>query len=331
MTTPVRPTGAPLVCHDATADRTVLVAPGRRDRPDDAALAGAAGRDPRQAAAWCPFCAGNEPRTPPAVDRAPADPAADWHARIVPNRYPVVGHAPGAAAGPAGRLAHGVHDVLVESAAHLTSVLAVPPAGWHDAWELCRRRLAALAARSDLAWGTVFKNSGPLAGASLEHVHSQIVALDFVPPAIRSKAAAAERAPDAFAALLRAAGDEGRVVVEDDGLVALVPPAPRQPLETWIVPREGGPQFHAAGPRAVAALARLTQDAVGRLARVAPGADYNWWLHAAPFRSAGPWCWHLEILPRLTPLAGFELGTGCHISTHAAAESAALLRGAAGG
>jgi hypothetical protein len=84
------------------------------------------------------------------------------------------------------RPAHGVHDVVIEAADHVRSILAVDPAHWRDVWELCRQRLAALADRSDLAWATVFKNSGPRAGASLEHLHSQLIALDFVPPVIEA-------------------------------------------------------------------------------------------------------------------------------------------------
>jgi UDPglucose--hexose-1-phosphate uridylyltransferase len=144
---------------------------------------------------------------------------------------------------------------------------------------------------------------------------------------------AAVGAADAFGALLRHAGAEGRIVAEAGDLVALVPPAPRQPFETWILPREPEPHFHAAARSRADALADLTRLVVGRLDRLAPGADYNWWLHQAPFARRAPaaggrWHWHLEILPRLSGLAGFELGTGCHITTAGAAVSAQRLRDA---
>jgi UDPglucose--hexose-1-phosphate uridylyltransferase len=327
-TDPVSAASGPRIHHDPLAARRVFVAPDRADRPSEADLA--AGDD----GAGCPFCAGNESATPPDVLRAPADRARAWQSRIVPNRYPVaVAPPPGAAALNTGggfvRAAHGVHDVVIESAAHEHSVLAVEPAAWRDVWELCRLRLAMLGDRGDLAWATIFKNSGPAAGASLAHLHSQIVAIDFLPPALEAKMIAAER--ESFAALLAAASAEGRIVREQDGLVALVPHAPRQPYETWIVPRDPAPHLHAAPAGHVAALADLTRWFVARLAAVAPGADYNWWLHQWPFAghvSARPdWHWHLEILPRLAPLAGFELGTGCHITTMMPAESARRLRG----
>ncbi|MFM7107079.1 MAG: DUF4921 family protein [Planctomycetaceae bacterium] len=318
---------APRVHHEPLADRRVFVAPGRAHRPDDAALGAEAG-DPRT---WCPFCAGNESRTPTASLRVPADESLPWRARIVPNRYPVavdVGGVPDDAV--ACRAAHGVHDVVVESAAHERSVLDVAPDAWRDVWDLVRRRLADLSGRGDLAWAGVFKNSGPLAGASLEHLHSQLVGLDLVPPAVAAELAAAAAASDPFGDLLAAARREGRIVREAGNLVALVPNAPRQPLETWVVPTDAEAFFHATRPGRVAALADLTRWFVARLAALAPDADYNWWLHQFPFRGheslAARWRWHLEILPRITPLAGFELATGCHISVMAPRDAARLLR-----
>ena len=111
----------PRVHHDALAARPVFVAPQRSARPDDADLA-AGGGDP---GAWCPFCAGNESRTPPHSLRTPADPALPWRARIVANGYPIVMQHAEAAAAAADRPARGVHDVVIESATHERSILAL--------------------------------------------------------------------------------------------------------------------------------------------------------------------------------------------------------------
>jgi UDPglucose--hexose-1-phosphate uridylyltransferase len=318
----------PLLHHDPLSGRLAFVAPQRAERPSDGDLGGRDdGADPRS---WCPFCAGNEDRTPAAVLRAPPDDARAWHARIVPNRYPMAIDLPAAAGDAAVRPARGVHDVVVESERHVATILAIDADAWCDVWTLCQERLSLIAARGDLAWGTVFKNSGPRAGASLEHVHSQLVALDFVPPLIEAELAAAAADTAAFTRLVDDAARTGRIVAATGGLVALSPPAPRQPFETWILPTRPAPFFHAAAHADVAALAALTRLVVGRLARVVPGADYNWWLHQAPFVGRGrpveSWHWHLEILPRLAAFAGFELGTGCHISTLPPEDAAALLR-----
>jgi UDPglucose--hexose-1-phosphate uridylyltransferase len=265
------------------------------------------------------------------VLRTPADESLPWRARIVPNHFPVaVDRGAGVAATETRRAAHGVHEVVIEAAAHERSVLAVTPDAWRDVWELVRLRLATLAGRGDLAWACVFKNSGPLAGASLEHVHSQLVGLDLVPPALADELAAAAARTDPFGELVAAARRDGRIVREHGDLVALVPHAPRQPLETWILPTTAEAFFHATTPGRCAALADLTRWFVERLARLQPTADFNWWLHQLPFTGhealAGRWHWHLEILPRFTPLAGFELATGCHISVMAPDDAARRLR-----
>jgi UDPglucose--hexose-1-phosphate uridylyltransferase len=326
---------APRRHHDPLAARTVLVAPRRAERPIELESADHGGGR----LAECPFCAGNESLTPPDILRSPDAAAVPWQARIIPNRYPLVEDLPtGSVAAEehafaaASRPAHGVHDVVIESPAHVRSILDVDAARWRDVWELCRQRLAMLACRDDLVWATIFKNSGPRAGASLEHLHSQLVALDFVPPAIAAELEAAGRAADSFAELVRQAEAEGRIVAEEGDLVALVPHAIRQPFETWIVPRAAEAWFHATSPDRVAAVAALTRRFVSQLEAIVPGADYNWWLHQAPHANCTKamlpdgWRWHLEILPRLASFAGFELGTGCHISVATPAESASLLR-----
>ena len=326
----------PHLHHDPLTARTVFAAPGRAQRPNE--LEGATIR--------CPFCAGNESLTPPDLLRSPRSAAQPWRSRIVPNSFPIVtdtaaGEPVAGLPTEAPRPATGVHEVVIESPAHVRSILAIDPTDWRDVWELCRERLATLADQRGLAWATVFKNSGARAGASLEHVHSQLVALDFVPPAILAELVVAGRTADPFGDLLRQAAAEDRIVEQAGDLVAVVPPAPRQPFETWILPRSAERYFHATTSDRVAALAALTQSLIGRLDRLLPQADYNWWLHQPPYALAvathalathagvsipARWHWHLEIMPRINGLAGFELGAGCHITTATPEDSARRLR-----
>lgn len=322
------PSRDPRVHHHALAARTVVVAPRRADRPHDLT-----GEPVSRRTAACPFCAGNESLTPPAILQVPANPGTAWHARIIPNRYPIVEPLAGPPSTGDGRPAHGVHDVVVESPAHVGSILEVEPLHWRDAWRLVRARLAMLADHGDIAWVTVFKNAGARAGASLEHLHSQLIGLDFVPPQMQAEMAAAATAADPFGDLISHATTAGRLVTTAADLVALVPPAPRQPFETWILPRSREAFLHETSDARLEALADLTRDVVGRIDRVVAGVDFNWWLHQAPYGPhaapvVGRWHWHLEILPRLANFAGFELGTGCHISTVEAATAARLLRDA---
>lgn len=322
------PARDPRVHHHALAARTVVVAPRRADRPHDLV-----GQPSSQRTGLCPFCAGNESLTPPAVLQMPGEGKGPWHARIIPNRYPIVEPLARPPSAGEDRAAHGVHEVVIESAAHVGSILDVASPPWRDAWWLVRARLAMLADRGDLAWATVFKNAGRRAGASLEHLHSQLIGLDFVPPQMQAEMAAAAAAADPFGSLIARATAAGCIVATAGDLVALVPPAPRQPFETWILPRSREAFLHDTPDDRLAALADLTQDVIGRLDRIEAGADFNWWLHQAPYGlHATPvlhcWHWHLEILPRLANIAGFELGTGCHISTLSPADSARRLRDA---
>lgn len=325
---------APRIQRDDLTGRPVFLAPGRSKRPSD--LGDPAEQPPLTA---CPFCAGNEQLTPPTVLRWPTEEAAAWHVRIVPNRYPFIEPAWRSAAqatassadhAEPARPAHGVHEVVIESPDHVASILDVPEMTWQASWLLVRDRLAALAVRPDLAWAMVFKNSGLAAGASLAHVHSQLVALDFVPPQVAAEFAAVASQPSLFADLLSRAREDGRVVARCEDLVAIVPPAARQPFEVWILPEAPEPHYHATGTSRVRSIATLTRWYVRALAEVAPGTAFNWWLHEAA-TSGRPaesrhWHWHLEMLPRHAALAGFELGTGCHVSTLAPVAAAHLLR-----
>ena len=326
---PDTPSLDPRIHHHPLAARTVVVAPRRAERPSDLDAAGTI-------AGPCPFCVGHESHTPPHVLRAPDDETMPWQARIIPNRYPIVewcGHQSKVFSVPTSRPAHGLHEVVIESAAHCRSILEVDAAAWRDVWRLIHRRLAMLDGTAGIEWATVFKNSGPMAGASLEHLHSQIVALDFVPPVMEAELAASSRPGHSFADVIEQAEASGCLVAKAGDVVALIPPAPRQPFETWILPRQPEPLFSATSPERVAAVADLTQLVIARLDAAVPGADYNWWLHQAAYggaaAAASQWHWHLEILPRLAAFAGFELGTGCHITTLSPEESARRLAPAA--
>lgn len=328
------PSCRPHLVHDPVTGRPAFVAPQRGGKPDDRALVARLGGD-AEPQGWCPFCAGNESRTPPDVLRVPADSDLPWRVRVVPNTFPITTSRPRSAAAGAPREAGGLHDVVIESPRHDRSILGIDTDAWRDVWTLCQRRLAMAADLEGVAWATVFKNSGTRAGASLEHVHSQIVGLDVVPPAITVETDAVRRDPGTFPRLIERARAAGRIIAERDGVVMLVPPAPRQPFETWLITAVPEPHLHAVSASRVAAIADLTRDLVRRLERVAPGGHYNWWLHQAAFtRSqaddlvARAWHWHLEVLPRLSELAGFEIGTGCHITTRSAEDSARMLRDA---
>jgi UDPglucose--hexose-1-phosphate uridylyltransferase len=122
--------------------------------------------------------------------------------------------------------------------------------------------------------------------------------------------------------------DGTRLVVEEDGFVAIAPFAPRFPFETWILPAVHRPSFEGLGTEEVGALARLLRDLIARLGRLFDDPPYNFALHTAPLKASEPdhFHWHLELMPKLTHLAGFELGTGFYINPTPPEDAARFLR-----
>jgi UDPglucose--hexose-1-phosphate uridylyltransferase len=313
--------------RDSLSGAWTVIAPARGLRPHDAP--GADGTLSRESTAahavpsGCPFCEGHERLTPPELDAlrpnggAPDTPG--WTVRVVPNKYPVF---------------EGGHEVIVHSPRHDRPLHAQPLDEVTEVVAMYQRRIAALCAGGAAAV-TVILNQGRVAGASLSHPHSQVFATPIVPPVLMGELEQFARHQVKYGRcllcdVLGATLDEGSRVVFDEPLVAWTPDASRGPYELRLAPRAHEPDFLQADPGAVAdALKR----ALAALAAATGDAPLNAWLHTAPCRAAeaaaGPrFHWHLESAPRLTTLAGFELGTGIGIDPLEPREAAARLRAA---
>jgi UDPglucose--hexose-1-phosphate uridylyltransferase len=292
----------------------VLLAPARAARPHDV------GRPP--AGAGCPFCPGNEAATPPETQAlrpggGPPD-SPGWLVRAVPNKFPAV--APG----------EGVHEVIVNTPRHvvrlgdLTDDEAVLAGGvWAD-------RIAAVEADPRGLWPFLFLNQGAAAGASLQHIHTQIVGLPLEPPRLLARERAFEetdRCP--VCADLAAAREDGRAVDEDGGLVAWTPAVPPLTGTLRIGPAAHLPDWTAdPGPGAAAAFLRR------QAARASEGLGaeaLNLWLHRRRRGGGDRYHWHVDLIPRLGTLAGLELGTGVIAVASSSDEIASRLRGAPAG
>ncbi len=275
----------------------------------------------RPPAAECPFCEGHEDLTPPELDALRPDGGAPdtpgWTVRVVPNKYPVF---------------EGGHEVIVHSPHHDRPLCAQPLAEVTDVVTMYQRRIAALCAGGAAAV-TVILNHGRAAGASLSHPHSQVFATPIVPPVLVGELEQFARYQTKYGRcllcdMLGATLDEGSRVVFDGPLVAWTPDASRWPYELRLAPHAHEPDFLQAEPGAVAV---ALKRALGALAAATGDGPLNAWLHAAPCAAKGadagpPFHWHLEIAPRLTTLAGFELGTGIGVDQLEPREAAARLR-----
>lgn len=306
---------------EALTGRTVIVATGRSTRPRVFTTAPRAA--PSAAPADCPFCAGHEALTPPEVwrtgDGAPDTPG--WRVRVVPNLYPIVGGA------DATEGATGAHEVIVLSPDHDRSFAALSSEQAREVMKVLRDR-----ARFHLARGhahvQVFVNQGRAAGASIEHPHAQLIALDVVPPAARAMAERFSAADDDLVvSSIERAQTEGRIVI-DGPAVAWTPYAPAAPFELALAHEGSGAQFADATDRQLDDLTPALQGALARIAAAAGDPPYNIIVHTPAAGAERGVRWWIEISPRLSVEAGFELGTGILVATVPPEHAASSLRDA---
>ncbi len=300
----------PEIRHDPITGRPVLIAPERAARAGAMLTRTAISDD----ATECPFCEGREDRTPPELLALRNDGSLEnglgWRVRAVPNRYPAV------------RDDSGEHEIIVECAQHESSLAALSVEQLADVLGVVRDRMLARRDEDRWAYAQWFKNHGPAAGASLSHSHSQLLFLPNLPPAIAAEVAAMKANSCPFCILIeREIADASRLVRLSDQFAIVTAFAGRFPYETWLLPRRHELTFDDVD--------KLSVELHWLLNRVDVVLDqpaYNLVLHAAPW-TGDDFHWHFELLPRITGIAGFELGAGMFINPVSPEEAAARLRG----
>jgi UDPglucose--hexose-1-phosphate uridylyltransferase len=278
-----------------------------------------------------PFLPGHEEQTPPELYRVP-DGDGGWRVRVVPNLYPALdpqARTPDNDANPdlyTAQPAAGAHEVIVNAPDPVTSLAALTPEQVALAVDTWRARMRA---HADAACRHLIVNERREAGASLPHTHAQLYAMDFVPAAV-----ARERERFGAYAVRTMGGNlladlvqeevrrRARIVAIDDEAVLMAPYAARVPFHLVLAPRRARARFEDEGPSGAA----LLHDALRRLrARLGASPPLNLWVRTAP-AGADHFCWRIEIQPRLTHLAGLELGTGVNLCIHPPEQAAAELR-----
>lgn len=256
--------------HPITGD-PIVFAPERASRP------GAFGdADPSR----CPFCAGHEADTPPSILEA----GHPWRVRVFPNKYPSVDGA----------------EVIVESPRHDATFDQLDYAA-----EIVRVYADRYRAHADAAHVALFKNHGPRAGASIPHIHSQVMPLPFVPPRIAREVQAFERATQCPLC----AGVEGRVIRETSSFTCIAPAGSTMPYQQWLVPKRHVSEMSSFDDNELAELAALLQSGSNEMLSLAD--SYTWLLMNFARSSAAHV--YVELFPRMTVIGGFELGTGTFV------------------
>jgi UDPglucose--hexose-1-phosphate uridylyltransferase len=322
---------------DPFVNRWVIIATERAKRPQqNIALA------KPDLAGPCPFCSGNEAMTPPEIlayrDSKSQPNQPGWTVRVVPNMYPALipdGDQNLRMQGLYESMnARGVHEVIIEFQEHATHVAELSEKQFKDVVRAYQHRMIAL--RGDNRWRHVliYKNEGAQAGATFEHLHSQLVALPMVPRQVSEELEVAKEFYEQnrrclYCTILDAEIlNGGRIVTANQHFVALCPYAPRFPFETWILPRDHDASFDRASELQRSEFALMLRETLMRLDRCLTQPPFNYVLHSGPFDAAEEhyYHWHLEIMPRLTGVAGFEWGSGFFINTAAPEHTAQALR-----
>lgn len=337
----------------------VAVAPDRGRRPVDRKLEAAAPETPSHDPA-CPFCPGNEAELPAVLHEAPSD-TGPWSTRAVPNRYPAFTNDPArgewvdadladAGSGIGKTLALG-SDVPVVLARPLPAigyqeVIIETPRHDRDLPDMDDDELAAVVDAYHARYLSIsesapscrvflFRNRGRAAGTSLRHPHAQLIATTAVPPEVRVREIRmlgyeGDHGRCLLCALPEWEADwEDRVVAKNERFTAVVPWAAETPFEVWIVPRHHQAEFGEADVEERAAFARILGEVLRAYRDRGGDPDYNLMIHSPRRSRSGSraFHWFVQIRPRASQLAGFELASGIAINPSAPEDDARILRG----
>jgi UDPglucose--hexose-1-phosphate uridylyltransferase len=293
----------------------------------------------------CPFCREKEHLTPQELYSI-KDEQGNWRVRVVPSIKPFI--EPNKEFWKKGKgpydLMSGVgsHEVVVETACHIANMADLEIENIRDVFFSYCERTKALETDNRIKYVLVFKNHGwDAGGGRVRHARSQIIATPVNLKRVKEELEGAKLYYDyhercVLCDMIRQEIEEGqRVVMEENGFVAIVPFAPRFPFEVWVLPKEHSPDFYKTSYQNLYYLATIIKKLLLKIKILLNDPPYNYTIHTAPFRRPYPgyWStieedyhWHVEITPRLIQVAGFEWGTGFYICPTLPEEAAKFLR-----
>lgn len=228
----------------------------------------------------------------------------------------------------------GAHEVIIETPNHSTQLAELNENEIYVVLRTYRERIIDLTRDTRFKYIIVFKNHGSSAGASLTHSHSQLIAMPVVPKLVKEELDGSHRYFDfrqrcIFCDILKQELEDGkRLVAQNEKFVALAPYAPRFPFETWIIARRHFGSFNTIDELELIELSKLLKSALNKMNRALSNPDYNFMIHTAPTDNPDPdhYHFHLELMPKLTKIAGFEVGSGFYINPTPPEDSAKYLR-----
>ncbi len=305
----------PQLRKDPVTGRWVIISSNRTRRPSDFVRTPVL---PQPMNGSCPFCQGHESETPPEILSYRENGNGHWSLRVVPNKFPalrVEGMLDRAGEGLYDQMSGiGAHEVIIETPDHKLSLADLAEKQVFDLFWAFRDRILDLKRDTRLQYVLLFKNHGEAAGASVEHTHSQLIALPVVPIQVREEIEGGRRYHAfkercVFCDMVRQESRDGsRVILETEEILVMAPYASRFPFETWILPRAHSSHFETAQSGLIQSLAWAVRSTIRKIEKVLESPSYNFLIHTAPIHDSPleHYHWHLEIIPRLTRVAGFE-------------------------
>jgi len=280
--------------------------------------------------ALCPFCPGNEKSTPPEIisyrPNGTQRNQPGWRLRVISNKYPaliVEGELNREAVGLYDKM-HGIgaHEVIIETPEHARNISEMSSEEVRDIFWAYRERMLDLVKDFRLKYILVFKNHGEAAGASLEHPHSQLIATPIIPKRVVEELDGSRHYYDikhscVFCDIIKQEKvSNERVVFENESFICIQPFAPRFPFESWILPKAHLASFPEMEPQEYLALGRAVRELLKRLKVALNDPPFNYMIHTSPMDKEHHeyYHWHIEVIPKLTKVAGFEWGTGFYIN-----------------
>jgi UDPglucose--hexose-1-phosphate uridylyltransferase len=327
----------PELRKDPIHGRWVIISTERSRRPSDFAS-----EERRSRGGFCPLCEGNEDRTPPEIvafrDNGTPPNSPGWTLRVVPNKFPAL-----RIEGELNREGEGIydkmngigaHEVVIETPRHEETLATLPQRDVKNVLLAYRERIVDLRRDQRLRYVLVFKNHGVAAGASLEHSHSQIIALPIVPKRVAEEIEGTKtyfnyKDRCVFCDIIRQEIQRRhRVIIENESFVSIAPFASRFPFETWILPKTHHSSFEHMELSQYEQAAQILSDTLHRMNQVLTDPPYNYVIHTSSFPEIDRdyYHWHFEIMPKLTKVAGFEWGTGFYINPTPPEEAAEYMR-----
>lgn len=280
-----------------------------------------------------PFSAGREQLTPQALFSQGAGGSEPWQLRVIPNRAPVLRVEGDPSRHSDGFYDHmdgvGAHEIIIEDpgATNLEEQPLPVIAQVVSAW---KSRMLDLTRDMRMRAFFVIKNVGAPAGSNYRHSISQLVAMAVVPPVLKQKLDVArafyeQKKRSIFEDILSEEVRVGnRLVYENNGFAVFCPYASRVPFEMAIYPKRQCADFHGITDQELAQFSDVLKAAIRKLNCALDTPAYNFLLFTAPTRTPRrdhwntieqDFRWHVEIVPRVDYVGGFEFATGCHVNT----------------